>query len=114
MEQPAPADGAGMNDRVSVGEEPGADIAVPGVARSVQRHINEYRRAENIIARHAALIAGVERILAIVAHDEVAVLRDGKRESGERGDELRAGVSFFEAEGATFNEFFAIDPDLAV
>src|ERR1700757_3990062 len=114
MEQPAPADGAGMNDRVAVGEEAGADIAVPGVARRVQRHINEHRRTENIIARDTAPIAGVERIFAIVAHDEVAVLGDRKRQSSEGGDERRAGGRLAPADGVIFDEFFAVDPDGAV
>src|SRR5882762_9485007 len=114
MEQPAPADGAGMNDSVSVGEEAGTDVAVPGVARGVERHINEHRRTENIIARDAAPIAGVERIFAIVAHHEVAILGDGKWQAGERGDELRAAGGFATADGVIFDESFTVDPDAAV
>src|SRR5437660_5419963 len=114
MEQPAPADGTGMNDSVSVGEEAGADIAVPGVARCVERHINEHRRTENIIARDAAPIARVEGILAVVAHDEVAVLGNGERQTGERSDELRAAGGFAASDGVIFDEPFAVDPDAAV
>src|SRR6516162_3135096 len=66
MKQPAPPHGAGMNQGIPVGKEPGGDVAVPGVARRVQRHIDEHRRAEDVVARHATPVAGIERVLAVV------------------------------------------------
>src|SRR5258708_33325391 len=66
------------------------------------------------MGRVAAPMWGVEAIIGNGSHVEVVVLRDGKRESGERGDELRAGGRLTAADGVIFNEFFAIDPDGAV
>src|SRR6516164_3975448 len=54
MEQSAPAYCAGMDERVRVGEKPGSDVPVPGVLWRIQRHVDDYRRAENIIPRYAA------------------------------------------------------------
>src|SRR5260221_991916 len=108
MEQPAPANGAGMNDRISVGEEAGADIAIPGIARRLERHINEHRRAENVIAGDAAPIAGVERIFAVVAHDEVAVSGDGEGQASEGGDELRAAGRLSTTNGVIFDQPFTV------
>src|SRR5215468_9849531 len=56
MKQPAPADRPRMNQGISVGEEPGHDVAVPGIAGRVQRHIDEHRGAEDVFARHTSPI----------------------------------------------------------
>src|SRR5271166_1527932 len=114
MEQSAPADGAGVNEGVAVGEEAGGDVAVPGVAGRVEGHVDEHGSAENIVARDAAPIAGVEGIFAIVAHDEVTVIRNGERQAGERADELQFGGRLAAADGVIFLESFAVDPDATV
>src|SRR5262249_60077546 len=42
---------ARMNQGISVSEEPGSDVAVPGVARRVQRHIDEHRSEERRVGK---------------------------------------------------------------
>src|SRR5689334_18880006 len=74
MEQPAPANFAGMNHGVSVRRNTIENLAgAPGLARRFDRHINDDGRADNVFARNAAGEAAVERIAAIVSHDEKAI-----------------------------------------
>src|SRR5215831_20832428 len=74
MEQSAPAHSAGMEEGIRVGEEPGTDVAIPGVLRCVERHVDDHRRAENILARHAAPEPAVIRVAAVVSHGKIAVV----------------------------------------
>src|SRR5258708_800826 len=76
MEQAPPANGAGMEDAVNVRGEARAEIAgLPGVFRRIERHVNHDRSADDIFARNAATEAGVERVLAVVAHREITFRR---------------------------------------
>src|SRR5574340_441497 len=73
VEQPPPANFAGMQQSIGVGEKALADFAgVPRFRRGIERHVDHHRRADDIVARHAAPEAAVVGILAVVAHGEIA------------------------------------------
>src|SRR5271168_4730198 len=67
-----------MKERVGVGRDTVADAArfrLP--VRRIDRHIDHDRSADNVVAGDAADEAAIQRIAAIVAHDEETVRRNG-------------------------------------
>src|SRR5207302_2967513 len=119
MEQAPPANGAGMEDAIYVRGKARAEIAgLPGVFRRLERHVNHHRSANDIFARHATPEAGIERILAVVAHGEITFRRYLVRKNlffvgkcafvgaGRRRIRWSARVRLFKA--------FAVDPDGAL
>jgi hypothetical protein len=107
VEQSSPAHTAGMQYGVSVGKEALADLPrFPSVGRRVQRHIDHYRCADNILARNAAPEATVIGISAIVAHHKIAIIRN-----------LVGSVEFIrlaEASGIRLGELLSVDPHGAI
>src|SRR5260370_25335173 len=76
-EQSLPAHQSRMHERIRVGTEALANLAgLPGVRRVVERHIYHHRRSNNILAWNAAPEPAVVGIAAIVAHHEIAVVRN--------------------------------------
>src|SRR2546430_4656625 len=76
MEQAPPANGARMEDAIYVCGEAHTEIAgLPGAFRRFERHVNHHRSANDIFARYTAPEAGIERILAVVAHGEITSSR---------------------------------------
>src|SRR2546430_7497544 len=76
MEQAPPANGARMEDAIYVCGEARTEIAgLPGAFRRFERHVNHHRSANDIFARYTAPEAGIERILAVVAHGEITFRR---------------------------------------
>src|SRR3989442_7239892 len=72
--EPAPAHKTRMNQGVGVGKNPFPNLAgFPGIARSLNRHINHHRGSDDIPPRHVPPEAAVLGIAAIVAHDEIRV-----------------------------------------
>src|SRR5215471_7824025 len=76
MEQSAPPYSAGVNDGVGVGQKARPDVAIPGVLGRVERHVNDHRRAKDVSAWHATPEAAVIGIFPVVAHREIAILRN--------------------------------------
>src|SRR5579859_72143 len=119
MKQAAPANFAGMNDGVGIsGNAIENRAGGPRLARGFDGHINDDRRADNVLARDAAGVAAVERIAAIIAHDEVAAGGNGVRKNiflSGKGAEIVVRVGgFAAANGVLFVEADAVDPHGAV
>src|SRR5579871_1590066 len=119
VEDPAPAYLAGMDNRIGINRdsiEYGA--GTPGLARRINRHINHYGRADDVIARNAADESAVERILPVVSHQEIAIFGDG--EWKERGltngllDKRQRIAWFGYSDGVVFVQHVAVDVDVAV
>src|SRR5437660_1164258 len=116
MEQAPPANGAGMEDAIYVRGKARAEIAgLPGVFRGVERHVNHHGRADDVFARNATPEAGVERVLAVIAHREITARRHREWKyfffAGERAF-VRTRRGRNGAAGCVgFLEAFAVDPD---
>src|SRR5579871_1662691 len=119
MKQAPPTNGAGMEDAIDVGRESRAKIAgLPGIVGRVERHIDHDGSADDVLPRHATPEAGIERILAVVAHCEITILRNlvwkdfflaGEGSfvgTGWRRKRWTSGVRLLEA--------LAVDPDGAI
>src|SRR5208283_4131699 len=75
MEQSSPPYSSRMDQGVQVRLEPRSDISIPRIPRRIQRHIDDYRSSQDILARHAAPEPAIVRISAIVSHCEIAIVR---------------------------------------
>src|ERR1700693_2771502 len=77
VKQSAPAHATGMQYGVGIRKKTLANLPrLPGVGWRIQRHINHHRRADNILARHAAPEAAVIRVAAVVAHHKITIVRN--------------------------------------
>src|SRR5437899_10334206 len=90
----------------------------PRLARRFNGHINDDRRADDVFAWDAAGEAAIERIAAIIAHDEKTAGGDRVREDiflpSDRAEmDVRVG-GFGAADGVVFAQAAAIAPDDAV
>src|SRR5690349_20066393 len=110
MKEAVPANVGGMEERVEVSGEALTDPAgVPSLLGSYHGHINQDGSADDILPRHTADEAAVVRILTVVAHHEVAILRNLVGHGNVRG--VRALGA---PQSVIFLEFLAVDPDGAV
>src|ERR1700740_1421461 len=116
MEEAPPAHDAGMQEGVGVGEEALANRAgFPGVLRSVERHVNHHRSANDVAARDAAPEAAVERVAAVITQGEITILRNVVRESYVLvRRKLPRGSGHGGAGRVLLDEHAAVDPDGAV
>ena len=76
FEKPFPTDAARMEERPGVGQEAVGDIAVPGVLGPFDRHVNGYRSADDVLARHGPPETTVIGVAPIVAHYEIGIRRN--------------------------------------
>src|SRR5262249_909506 len=118
VKQTPPTNSAGMEDSVYVRREACAEIPrLPRAFRRFDRHVDDNRRSNDVLARHTAPEARVERILPVVAHREVTLWRNFVGEnlffSGEfafvRAGRRRATC----ADGVVLFEALAVNPDRA-
>src|SRR5215510_11195039 len=119
MKNPAPANLAGMNQRVGICGNPIKDCA--GAPRLIARfngHVNHDRRPDDMVARNWAHETAVERIAAIVAHHEIAVRRNFERKNVRLTSEIATPQSRLSGVGGANRVVFAkarsIDVDAAV
>src|SRR5689334_13592236 len=107
-----------MQERVRVSGKAIDDARAPWLRRSVNRGINHDRGTNNVGTRDTSLKAAVERIAAIVAHDEITVRRDGVGKhvlfSLERRAKQRRLAGLGGTGGVFFDEALAVDPHGAV
>src|SRR5262249_5881428 len=114
MKQPAPANFAGMNERVGVrGNTVENSARTPGFAARINRHVNHDRCADDVVTRNAANEAAVERVLAIVAHHEKAPGRNLERKNVGLAHKIAAEqggfAAFGGADGVVFAQSLAVD-----
>src|ERR1700732_1190686 len=77
VEQPAPTHLARVDQRFDVRAEALADVPrLPDFFPSVDGHVNQERRADNVFAGDEAPIAAVVRVFPIVAHHEIMTRRN--------------------------------------
>src|ERR1700730_3915020 len=79
---------------------------LPGLWRSLERHVNHYRRSNDIFPRDTTDKATVVGILAVVPHDKVAVSRDFVGSS--------QFVSPAGSKGVVLGELLPVDPHGAI
>src|SRR5258708_11144836 len=96
-----------MEYRFRVSCRAGADLPwLPGLRRSLQRHVNHHRRSDDVLSWHAADEAAVVGILPVVAHDEIAVRGNsvGSMQFVRPADSL----------GIILGELLSVDPHRAI
>src|SRR5229473_4743672 len=119
MKQTAPANLTGMNHCVGIsGNAIENRAGAPRLARRFNGHINDDGSADDVFARDATGKAAVERIAAIIAHDEKTAGRNGVREdifpSRQRAEIVVRVGGFGAADSVVFAKAGTIDPDAAV
>src|SRR4029453_18699895 len=83
VEQPPPPDRARMDDSVQIRQKSFADLSrLPGLRRGVQRHVDQYRCADDIFALYTSPKTRVVRILPVVAHRKIAIVWHPVRHPG--------------------------------
>src|SRR6185369_4684478 len=118
-EQSAPANFSGVEDGARIGKEAIDERAgFPRRRGLVDRHVNHDRSSDDVGARDTAGEAGVQRIAAIVAHDEEAVGGNGVGKDAAFASEWTAKEEWLaglgNAGGVGFVETRSIDPHGAV
>src|SRR5690348_13341676 len=69
LEQPLPTHFAWMNHGMRIRQESFAELPrFPGIGRSFERHVNYYRRADDIFSRNAARETAVVGISTVISH----------------------------------------------
>ena len=117
MEQSLPAHSARMKDCSGVSEKTLADLpGLPGVRRSIQRHVNHYGRADDVVPGDAAPESAVIGIGTVVAHCEIAIVRyvEWKFDIGVAAWRASGRRGLSEADSVRLIEFSAVDVDGAV
>src|SRR5215469_3328360 len=80
MEQPFPANFARVDNGIQIRAESVSDVPrVPDVIGRIDRHVDDYRRADDVRARHVAPEPAVVRILPVIAHHEIFARRNVNR-----------------------------------
>src|SRR5580692_8396259 len=114
MEQSAPAYRAGMNDGVGVGQKSVRNVPVPSIPRCVQRHVDQHRCPNNVVARHTAPVPAILRIFPIVAHRPVTIVRNFVRQAAVLRHQLVRSRSFSASQRIVFFQFLPVDPDRSI
>src|SRR5580704_18518788 len=66
-----------MENRARIRQKSLANLPrLPSIGRHIQRHINHYRRPNNVLPRHAAPKSAVVRIRPIVTHRKITIVRN--------------------------------------
>src|SRR5262249_47563075 len=107
MKNALPAHDTGVQDGIRIGKKTFAYLPrLPGFGRYVERHVNDYRRTDDVTARDWAPETAVVGISPIVTHHEIMI----------RGNFVR-GVQFVRlgrATGVFLDEPYPIDPNGAI
>src|SRR6266850_1854933 len=114
-----PAHDPRMQKGAGISKKPLANLArLPGLGRHIQRHIDNHRRSNDVISRHAAPEAAIERVAAIVTQGQVRIWRNFVRKVKRLKTRVRRDVvrrrGFTWASGVLFNELLSVDPHRAV
>src|SRR5712664_40487 len=116
-ENPVPAHDSGMQEGIRVGKKPLANLPrLPGIRCGFERHVDHHRRADHIFSRHTAPESAVHGITTIIAHDEIAILRNPVRKLHvllavwSQSRRCRFGGT----SGVILDEFLSVDPDGAI
>src|SRR5437899_785986 len=107
-----------MQNRVRVSGKAIDDARAPWLRGSVNRGINHDRSTNNVGARDTSLKSAVERIAAIVAHDEKTVRRGGVGKhvlfSRERRAKQRRLTWLGGTQGVILAKAHSVDPHTAI
>src|ERR1700722_14266147 len=77
VKQSPPTYFAGMQNGAGIREKTFANLAgFPGIGGHIERHVNHHWRADNVFARNAAPEAAIVGVGAVVAHREIAIVRN--------------------------------------
>src|SRR3979490_3493455 len=114
MEQTLRAHSARMKDCSGVSEKTLADLpGLPGVRRSIQRHVNHYGSANYVVPGNAAPGSAVVGIGAVVAHRKITIVRylEWKFDVGVAAWRASGRRGLSEADSVRLIEFSAVDVD---
>src|ERR1700676_3655645 len=108
-EQALPPHQLGVNQRGEIGVQALANLpGLPGVIRSLNRHVDDDGSAYNIILRNKSPIAAVVGIVPVVSQNE-EIMR-GNRHQGEIVGRIGGGVTVRLGErGAVYEDYAALD-----